>query len=125
MLLYIVKEHLSDNFQVADFAKVLYDRGLDTLTCLSLSVLLIRNAAYPALRALPPLRQGKITCRFMDVEPTLQLVDLKSSTVGKFVGVRGTVIRCSSIKPLVLKAMFECPKCGRLSIFAWEFAETY
>ncbi|KAJ2751125.1 hypothetical protein IWQ56_006928, partial [Coemansia nantahalensis] len=37
---------------------------------------------------------------------------LKSSLVGKLVTVRGTVVRTSPIKPLLVEAQFSCTRCG-------------
>jgi DNA replicative helicase MCM subunit Mcm2 (Cdc46/Mcm family) len=37
---------------------------------------------------------------------------LKSGMVGRFVSVKGTVARCSAVRPLVLAAKFQCPKCS-------------
>lgn len=46
------------------------------------------------------------------------MASLKSATVGRFVALRATVVRCSAIHPLVLRAEFECSKCGEFSVAA-------
>ena len=35
---------------------------------------------------------------------------------GKFVSVRGTVVRVSSIKPLCLQMAYECNNCGAVQV---------
>jgi DNA helicase MCM8 len=37
---------------------------------------------------------------------------LKSQCIGKFVSVKGTVIRVSTIKPVLIEMKFLCTKCG-------------
>lgn len=37
---------------------------------------------------------------------------LKSQCIGKFVSVKGTVIRVSTIKPVLIEMKFLCAKCG-------------
>ena len=37
---------------------------------------------------------------------------------GKFVAVRGTVVRVSNVRPLVRVGEFECNKCGALQVGA-------
>ena len=39
---------------------------------------------------------------------------IKSGVVGRFISVKGTVARCSAVRPLVLGARFQCPKCSEL-----------
>jgi DNA replicative helicase MCM subunit Mcm2 (Cdc46/Mcm family) len=54
----------------------------------------------------------RITVRILSVSPLTSLRDLKSATVGKFVSVRGNIIRVSAVRPLVLRMNFLCLKCG-------------
>jgi DNA replicative helicase MCM subunit Mcm2 (Cdc46/Mcm family) len=37
---------------------------------------------------------------------------LKSQCIGKFLSVKGTVIRVSTIKPILIEMKFLCTKCG-------------
>jgi len=94
--------------QVEDFPKVLYERAFDTLGCIGLALCLLRLHLHPHQTT----TTDKITARFTNIEPLLPIASLKSSTVGKFVAVTGTVVRCGAIRPLVLRACFECLKCG-------------
>ncbi|EKX49806.1 hypothetical protein GUITHDRAFT_67476 [Guillardia theta CCMP2712] len=47
----------------------------------------------------------------MNYEPVTPMKFLKSNCIGKFVCVRGTVIRVSTIKPILLSMNFLCAKC--------------
>ena len=96
----------NNHIQVKDFSKILYERPGDTLACISLGVSLI-------LGLNPHVGCTGLVARFINVEPLVPLASLKSGIVWRFVSVKGTVARCSAIRPLVLEAEFECPKCGR------------
>ena len=48
------------------------------------------------------------------VESTLSFSQLKSKNVGRLVTLRGTVIRVSPVKPMVLSLPFTCGKCGEV-----------
>ena len=59
-----------------------------------------------------PAPSRKIAVRFVNYEPVTPMKFLKSNCIGKFVSVRGTVIRVSTIKPILLSMNFLCAKCG-------------
>lgn len=47
------------------------------------------------------------------------MANIKANMIGKFIQVRGTVIRISNIQPLVRSAPYSCGKCGEtIEIFA-------
>jgi len=50
--------------------------------------------------------------RFANYEPVTPMKYLKSQCIGKFVSVKGTVIRVSTIKPVLVEMKFLCTKCG-------------
>eukprot|EP01133_Synstelium_polycarpum_P015356 gene15356-18215_t len=54
----------------------------------------------------------KIIVRLFHFEPVLPLRKLKSSLVGKFVTVKGTVIRAGNVRPLVKSMDFTCVSCS-------------
>ncbi|XP_013415383.1 DNA helicase MCM8 [Lingula anatina] len=64
---------------------------------------------------LPPLSAPYslpvIHARILNHEPITQLKNLKAHYYGKFVSVKGTVVRVSNIKPLCTKMAFECNSC--------------
>jgi DNA helicase MCM8 len=53
-----------------------------------------------------------MVCRIGCVSPLTPLCALKSATVGKFVSVRGNVVRVSAVRPLVRRMAFMCGKCN-------------
>jgi DNA helicase MCM8 len=57
-------------------------------------------------------RWPKVNVRVKNFSPFLNLKDLKSFYIGKFVRVTGTVIRMGSVKPIVLDLDFECMRCN-------------
>jgi DNA replicative helicase MCM subunit Mcm2 (Cdc46/Mcm family) len=59
-----------------------------------------------------PAPQAKVGVRFANYEPVTPMKYLKSQCIGKFVSVKGTVIRVSTIKPVLVEMKFLCAKCG-------------
>ena len=55
---------------------------------------------------------SKVGVRFENYEPVTPTKFLKSQCIGKFVSVKGTVIRVSTIKPVLIEMKFLCTKCG-------------
>ncbi|XP_058110155.1 probable DNA helicase MCM8 isoform X2 [Magnolia sinica] len=45
-------------------------------------------------------------------ESTIALKNLKASYIGRLVSVRGTVVKVSTVRPLVVQMNFACGKCG-------------
>ncbi|KAI5054214.1 hypothetical protein GOP47_0030893, partial [Adiantum capillus-veneris] len=59
------------------------------------------------------LNPGKIYIRLHNYsESVLALKHLKAAYVGRLISVRGTVVRMSVVKPLVVEMRFSCLKCG-------------
>ncbi|XP_038074651.1 DNA helicase MCM8-like [Patiria miniata] len=57
-----------------------------------------------------------IRARLVNYEPVTPLKNLKANYYGKFVTVRGTVVRVSNIKPFCTKMAFQCNMCGDIQI---------
>lgn len=53
-----------------------------------------------------------LSFRLYNYEPLTPLKSLRANLYGKFVAVRGTVVRVSNIKPLCSKLAFACNSCG-------------
>ncbi|KNC52686.1 DNA-dependent DNA helicase and ATPase [Thecamonas trahens ATCC 50062] len=58
-----------------------------------------------------PASFKKITARLCNHPTTTPIRSLKSHYIGRLVSVRGTVVRTSAIKPLVVSMDFVCTKC--------------
>ncbi|RXN18654.1 DNA helicase MCM8 [Labeo rohita] len=107
-----------------DLAKDLKEMPEKILDCLGvaihqvLTVDLERHAAelqgqeeLPAgLR--PIINIPHISARVYNYEPLTPLRSLRANLYGKFVTIRGTVVRVSNIKPLCSKLAFVCNSCG-------------
>lgn len=50
--------------------------------------------------------------RIYNYEPLTHLKMLRANLYGKFVAIRGTVVRVSNIKPICTKMAFICNMCG-------------
>ncbi|XP_030855456.1 DNA helicase MCM8 [Strongylocentrotus purpuratus] len=57
-----------------------------------------------------------IHARILNYEPTTAFKNLKANCYGKFVSVKGTVVRVSNIRPLCTKMAFQCNTCGDIQI---------
>ncbi|CAL4901187.1 unnamed protein product [Urochloa decumbens] len=54
----------------------------------------------------------KINIRLYNIGATTSLKKLKAAFIKKLITVRGTVVKVSTVKPLVLQLKFQCMKCG-------------
>jgi DNA replicative helicase MCM subunit Mcm2 (Cdc46/Mcm family) len=100
---------------VAEFPSVLRDEPTMVLGCLAL-------AAHTALLARPgegAAELPKLVVRLTNYRPMTSLRNIKSNMVDKFLCVRGNVVRVSSIKPLVTKMSFRCPRCSAVQTRAF------
>ncbi|XP_076114313.1 DNA helicase MCM8-like isoform X2 [Mytilus galloprovincialis] len=59
-----------------------------------------------------------ILARVINFGSQIPLKNLKANYYGKFVSVKGTVVRVSNIKPLCTKLAFECVSCGNVQSVA-------
>lgn len=75
----------------------------------------------PEATPLPVLLQHRLWPRVYNFNPLTPMRSLKGNSVGKFVAVRGTVVRVSNIRQQVISMQFECSKCG--DIFCRQFAD--
>ncbi|KAJ2512154.1 hypothetical protein H4217_007027 [Coemansia sp. RSA 1939] len=96
---------------VAGFADRVYNEPDHLLSCLGLAVCCVLSAEYGA-DAEHILGDHRLHIRLLHHEPIAHMKTLKSSLVGKLVTVRGTVVRTSPIKPLLVQAQFTCQRCG-------------
>lgn len=61
-----------------------------------------------------PFNLAKIHCRVTNYDTVTPLKHLKANCYGKFVSVKGTVVRVSNIKPLCTRMAFECTNCATI-----------
>lgn len=55
--------------------------------------------------------------RVYNYEPLTQLKNVRANYYGKYIALRGTVVRVSNIKPLCTKMAFLCAACGEVQGF--------
>ncbi|KAI1895909.1 hypothetical protein AGOR_G00111610 [Albula goreensis] len=61
---------------------------------------------------LPIVHIPHISARVYNYEPLTALKTLRANLYGKYVALRGTVVRVSNIKPLCSRMAFDCNACG-------------
>ncbi|KAJ1480430.1 hypothetical protein T484DRAFT_2802723 [Baffinella frigidus] len=59
-----------------------------------------------------PAPTRRITPRILHYQDVLSMKYLKSNRIGKFVSISGTVVRVSTIRPMLLSVKFFCQKCN-------------
>lgn len=62
----------------------------------------------------------QLVVRFLHVEPLVPLKDIKTGSVGKFVAVKGHVVKARTPRLRVATADFLCTKCGGLTVHAFD-----
>ncbi|KAM6164744.1 DNA helicase MCM8 isoform 3-T3 [Rhynchocyon petersi] len=111
---------------IPSIATDLRDSPEKTLACMGLAIHQVltkdleRHAAeLQAQEGLP--RDGDtmvnvphIHARVYNYEPLTQLKNVRANYYGKYVALRGTVVRVSNIKPLCTKMAFLCATCGEV-----------
>uniref|UniRef100_A0AAY4CGM8 DNA helicase MCM8 n=1 Tax=Denticeps clupeoides TaxID=299321 RepID=A0AAY4CGM8_9TELE len=115
-------KHLST--ALPEFAQELKDLPGKILDCLGLAINQVltkdleRHAAELQSQeglssgAAPIINTPHISARVYNYEPITPLKTLRANLYGKFVAIRGTVVRVSNIKPLCRKMAFTCNSCG-------------
>ena len=83
----------------------------------ALNKLRVEAPAYAAELAKDP--EG-LRVRFKDLPLPTPMRLLDSRSIGRLVAVKGLVVRASILKPLLLKAVFECERCGEVMVVGQE-----
>eukprot|EP01138_Halocafeteria_seosinensis_P007963 gb/GECG01008136.1/.p1 GENE.gb/GECG01008136.1/~~gb/GECG01008136.1/.p1 ORF type:complete len:855 (+),score=103.16 gb/GECG01008136.1/:1-2565(+) len=82
----------------------------DIISCIGISLCIIRAEANPSVTP------ARVIPRIQNVHPITSVRQLKSQSIGKFVSLRGNVVRVSGVRPLVIEMTFECATCmGHIS----------
>ncbi|KAK6099497.1 hypothetical protein MT418_000910 [Batrachochytrium dendrobatidis] len=93
-----------------DFDTRLKTRPLQLLGCMGLAATAVAMKLRRIDEDFDPVYDRKIV-RIMHYPLATPLKDLKASLMGKFISVRGTVVRVSSIRPLTTQIAMRCTKC--------------
>ncbi|XP_077169313.1 DNA helicase MCM8 isoform X2 [Paroedura picta] len=62
----------------------------------------------------PIINVPYIHARIYNYEPLTPLKNIRANCYGKYIAVRGTVVRVSNIKPFCTKMAFRCSTCGNI-----------
>ncbi|XP_065178607.1 DNA helicase MCM8-like [Sycon ciliatum] len=105
------------NQKLPDFLSDLKEQPSPVLAAMGVAVhqvLVEAQAAAAAATASgsPPAGVPQIAVRILHFEPLTPLKILKAPQYGKFVSVRGTVVRVGNVKPLVTRLTFQCNSCA-------------
>ena len=94
-----------------ELCKLLREKPEHLISCMGLAIFNVLYGEYEEEN----IPKQKVNARIYNYEPITPMRSLKSKLIGKFIAIRGTVIRVSNIKPLVLKMGFKCSKCGAIN----------
>jgi len=97
---------LSKIIPFPDFKQILTTRPMEVTNAIGMALSRIANEKCPYLE-IPIIKEP----RFYHLHSYTSFGDIKSNVVGQLIAIRGHVIRVSSLKPLLLKGKFRCPKC--------------
>lgn len=100
---------------VDGLAWAISERPQEAIPCLGIAVyeaLFVDRTGRADTGTLLPMPDRRVGVRFANYEPVTPMKYLKSQCIGKFVSVKGTVIRVSTIKPVLVEMKFLCNKCG-------------
>ncbi|XP_058037120.1 DNA helicase MCM8 isoform X5 [Ahaetulla prasina] len=65
----------------------------------------------------PIINMPLIHARVYNYDPITQIKNIRANCYGKYVALRGTVVRVSNIKPICTKMAFICSTCGNTQSF--------
>lgn len=85
------------------FYQAMHNADLDELS---------KNGGSESLSAALPF----VTIRIYNYVPITPLKHLKANYIGKFISVKGTVVRVGNIKPFVQKMAFTCTRCEEMQV---------
>lgn len=96
------------------FEQVLRANGEVMVACLGLALCSLRDPNEASSNDSFHPRSRPITPRFVNLRPLTPLTSMKADLIGRFVSIRGNVVRVQGVRPLVKRMEFECLKCGCL-----------
>uniref|UniRef100_A0A8C5SJI8 DNA helicase MCM8 n=1 Tax=Laticauda laticaudata TaxID=8630 RepID=A0A8C5SJI8_LATLA len=112
-----------------DFAVELRETPQRILDCMGLAIhqVLIRDLEKHAAKLQeqeglpideePIINVPLIHARVYNYDPISQIKNIRANCYGKYVALRGTVVRVSNIKPICTKMAFICSTCGNTQSF--------
>ncbi|XP_012494711.1 PREDICTED: DNA helicase MCM8 isoform X1 [Propithecus coquereli] len=111
---------------IPNIANELRDAPEETLACMGLAIHQVLTKDLETHAAELQAQEGLSTdgetmvnvphihARVYNYEPLTQLKNVRANYYGKYIALRGTVVRVSNIKPLCTKMAFLCAACGEV-----------
>lgn len=106
---------LSKKLPFNDFESSLRLRPAEVMGCLGIALSLMGKRMNPYFT-----ESFSVKTRFYGLDNDISFNDLKSSTVGQLVSIKGHVIRVSACRPFVESASFLCAKCMQYTFTNFE-----
>ncbi|CAO2578646.1 DNA helicase MCM8 [Lemmus lemmus] len=114
---------------IPDIENALRDTPEKTLACMGLAIHQVLTKDLERHAAELQAQEGlsndgetmvnvpHIFARVYNYEPLTHLKSVRANCYGKYISVRGTVVRVGNIKPLCTKMAFRCAACGEIQSF--------
>ncbi|XP_057636985.1 DNA helicase MCM8 isoform X2 [Chionomys nivalis] len=114
---------------IPDIENALRDTPEKTLACMGLAIHQVLTKDLEQHAAELQAQEGlsndgetmvnvpHIFARVYNYEPLTHLKSIRANCYGKYISVRGTVVRVGNIKPLCTKMAFRCAACGEIQSF--------
>lgn len=98
---------LADSLPFEDLKATLKVRPYEVIGCMGMAIGIIANSqsGHRKSSVIP------ICPRFVNIGPPTSFGDLRSSSIGQLVCLRGYVVRITACRPLVEECIFKCSKC--------------
>ena len=106
---------LSEHLPFNDFDTSLRLRPVEVMGLVGIALCLVAKSHYPHCTEAFIIRP-----RFYNFSSEVSFGDIKSSTVGQMLSVKGHVVRVSACHPLVESANFLCAKCMKYTSVRFE-----
>ncbi|KAK7807743.1 hypothetical protein U0070_026151, partial [Myodes glareolus] len=98
---------------IPDIENALRDAPEKTLACMGLAIHQVLTKDLERHAAELQAQEGLV----YNYEPLTHLKSVRANCYGKYISVRGTVVRVGNIKPLCTKMAFRCAACGEIQSF--------
>lgn len=114
---------------IPDIENALRDTPEKTLACMGLAIHQVLTKDLERHAAELQAQEGlsndgetmvnvpHIFARVYNYEPLTHLKNVRANCYGKYISIRGTVVRVGNIKPLCTKMAFRCAACGEIQSF--------
>ncbi|KAK4481048.1 hypothetical protein RD792_011917 [Penstemon davidsonii] len=101
-------QHFQKVCEIQEFYSILDEKPKDALLCMSAA---LHKFIFNKGNAMEECE--KINIRLHNyTESLIALKNLKAAYIDRLVSVRGTVVKVSTVRPLVIQMSFSCAKCG-------------